>query len=163
MAGVFSSLHGVATLQDQTGTPISVSLAPGEGNFSLSGLEEAGREAVAYQNRLTFQELLQGAEKEITGSITIAHEGTVTDAATNKPYDGMAKKGTFAAGVTADPGGLVWTTDIVFVTTRNAVAVTFTCNNCRVSMDYAEGAEGNLMTINFTAFGTGTGNQVVVT
>ncbi len=151
---VITRKHGVVKLKDATGTPIEVTLGPGVGDFSISGVEAGNVEMVPVYNRGTYLEGVDGDEKQITGSITLYHDGDLTDASTKQPWDGVTKTGALASGVTTDPGGTgaSWTTDIVATWTRNAVVHTITLLTCRCVLDYGEAKEGNTITINFTCY-----------
>lgn len=151
---VITRKHGVVKLKDATGTPIEATLGPGVGDFSVSGVEAGNVEMIPVYNRGDYLEGVDGDEKQITGSITLYHDGDLTDATNKTPWDGVNKTGAFSAGVTTDPGGTgaSWTTDIVWTGTRNSVVHTLTFLTCRCVLDYGEAKEGNTITVNFTCY-----------
>lgn len=155
--------HGTFTLQDGTGTPIPVTLSPGPGNFQIADLEAGMVEAIPVYNRGTFLELVEGSQKPVEWSIEILQDGKLVDAATGKPLNAVLKGGTLSAGVTADPGGVVWTMSGTFVITRSGVTSTVTITNSRTKVSVAEDAGGNKLSLSGTAYGTGSTLPVVVT
>jgi hypothetical protein len=160
---VVTSLHGTFTGKDSTGTPITVELKPSPGNVSFPDLEEAMREVTPIYNRGTFVELVYGSQKAQAFSLETMQDGKLTDVATGKPLDLALKQGTFAAGTTADPGGLVWTVNGTLVMTRNGVTSTVTITNARVKISVTEDPGGNKLAISGTAYGTGSTLPIVVT
>ena len=162
MAGVFTLKHCSLVGQDATGTPIDVNLAPGPGDFSISGLEHNLTEALPVYNRGTYYEAVEGSDKGVEFSLTVYHEGALVDGGTDTVMNMVMKQGTFSAGTTTDAGGVVWMVDIVFTATRSGVTSTITLNNCRVMVSYTEDANGNQLQISGTAYGTGTTSRPVV-
>ena len=75
---VFTRKHVSILVKDATGTPITATLGPGPGDFSYSGLEEGDVEALPIYNRGTYLEMVVGDQKQITGSITVYHDGDQT-------------------------------------------------------------------------------------
>jgi hypothetical protein len=76
--------------------------------------------------------------------------------------DAILGTGHYSGETTADPGGVVWTGDVVVVVNRSGSVDTFTLNNCRLVVDYAEAQEANTLTINGTAYGKGSSERPVV-
>jgi len=155
---IYTLKHGVANIKNSAGTR-SVELGPGPGNFAINGLEAGNVGALAVYNRGTFLEHVEGPENEITGTITVLHDGALTAAGVAKWFDGILKTGLWASDATKDPGGLVWTVDLELVGTRNAAVETHTLINCRVRISsYSEGEGGNEAVVEYTARGTGSGD-----
>lgn len=159
---VFTRKHGAVTLKDRTGSPIIATLGPGVGDFKVSGIEDGPTDgssytrpadAISVTNRGSHLEWVEGDEHPINGSITVLQDGSPTHATNKTPWDGVAKTGAFASGTTADPGAVVWTTDIVYTATRGALTITLTLKDCRCKLDYAEAAEGNTQSITFECRG----------
>ena len=146
---VFTRKHVSILVKDATGTPITATLGPGPGDFSYSGLEEGDVEALPIYNRGTYLELLIGDQKQVTGSITVYHDGDQTGTSV---LDAIRKTGNFASGVTVDPGLVSWALDMVVTMTRGAVTNVLTFNTCRFTTDWAEGKEGNQYSISFTCY-----------
>lgn len=152
MSAVVTRKHGAVSMRTADGTPIAASLSPSLGDFSYSGAEEGNAEAIAIYNRGSFLELVEGDDKTITGSITVIHDGDLTDATNKLAIDAVMKTGAFSAGVSTDPGLVVWTTDIVLTSTRGGVVHTHTLTTCRCTYDYSEANDGNKIVINFTCY-----------
>lgn len=154
--------HATITGKDATGTPITVTLAPGPADFSMDDLEAGLCEAIAVQSAGEFLEMVEGAKKAIGWSLTLLHDGKLTDASNGKPYDLAMKQGTFASGTTRDPGGVVWTVDVVLVLTREGVSSTVTLTNNRLRIGMGLALEGNTLTLTGTAYGTGVSGTLPV-
>ncbi len=146
---VFTHKHLSVTVKDDTGTPITATLGPGPGDLSYSTLEQGDVEALAVYNRGTYLEAVDGDQKQITGSITIYHDGDQTGSSV---LDAVRKTGSFASGVTVDPGLVSWMLDIVVTATRGAVTNTWTFSTCRITADFTETKDGNTWTLNFTCY-----------
>lgn len=146
--------HGAVVFDDNTGTPIAVTASPGEGNFTISGIEEDGWNAESVKDRGAHYEWVYTQEAEVSGSIAIMHDGDLTDATTERVLDLVAKTGAFASGTGYESDGEVWTCRATATWTAHGVVHTLQIANCRVTADYAEGETGNTITINFRGFGS---------
>ncbi len=73
----------------------------------------------------------------------------------------VLKQNTFAAGVSKDPGLLVWTVNIVVTITRAGVTSTITLTNCRLIADFTTEADVNKIKISGMAYGIGSTLPVV--
>lgn len=160
---IFTVKHATITGQDATGTPITKTLGPGAGNLTIGAIQAGLVEATPVYNRGTFLELVEGQQQAVEVGLELFQDGKVSLAAgaANSPSDLVLKKGDLAAGTTVDPGGQVWTVDIVLVMTRAGVTSTCTIKNCRCSMAWSEALEGNKLAISGTAYGTGSTLPVV--
>jgi hypothetical protein len=154
MAGTFTHKHIAVTFADATGSPITATFGPGPGDVKVSGLEHNGVEALPVLNRGTFYELVEGDQKQLSFSISVYHAQDLTAAAS--PTAAILKTNDFSAGVTKDPGGIVWTGNVIVTATRSGVTNALTLINCRCMFDYTEGKEGNTISISGTAYGNGT-------
>ncbi len=152
---VYNARHGALVFSDATGTPITATFLPTEGDFSLSGVEQGGLQTDVVRNRGDVYERVTTEEKLYSGSITLAVDGDLTDAVTNQIFDAVMKTGTFASGTTDEGGGQTWTGSLAWTMTRNSVVNTVTLPQCRLSVDFAEGFPANTMTINFECPGSG--------
>lgn len=159
---VFTSKHGAVQLADRTGSPLVALLKPGAGNFTVQGMQDGPTDGSSYtrpaealpiMSRGAFIEYVEGDETPITGTITIYQDGEVTHATNKTPQDAVSKTGAFAAGVTADDGAVVWTTDIVYAATRASTTIGLTLKNCRCKVDWGEAKEGNSYQISYECRG----------
>lgn len=146
--------HVSIKFKDATATPIEVTLGPGPGDFKASGMEQGDVEALPVYNRGTFLELVEGDQKQYSLSMSIYHNQDLT--AAGSPVAALMKTNDFSAGVTKDPGGVVWTGNIEVTVTRAGVTDVFTYINCRLSFDYGEAKEANTISISGTGYGNGT-------
>lgn len=147
MPHVFTRRHVTIAVADGTGTPITATLGPGPGDFTVSGLEEANKEAQRILNNGAYLEMTYGDDKEITGSITVFHYGDQTGTSV---IDAIMKTGNFASGVTVDPGGVVWALDMTATITDGSVTNTMVFNTCRFTTDWGVNKEANSYSISFT-------------
>lgn len=146
--------HGVVKLYDNTPTtPLEVEVKPGEGNFTISGIEEGGWNAESVKDRGAHYEWVYTQEAEVTWSITIMHDGDLTDASTTRVMDFAKGTGAFADGVSFDSGE-VWTGKVEGTWTAHGLVHTLNQTDCRVTAEYAEGETGNTITLNGRGFGT---------
>ena len=148
-SGTFTSRHVAVSAVDGTGTPLSIAMGPGPGDITLDNFEEGNKEIAKVLNRGTFLELVYTDDKEISGSVTVHQVGDLTG---HSVLDAVNKTGDFAAGVTKDPGGEVWTMDLIVTMVRGAQTNIFTLSNCRLKAGWKEGKEGNAFTISFVAY-----------
>ena len=155
--GTVNSRHGTLKMKDATGSPIEITLGT-LASFSLDAIQEGFTEAVLISHRGDPVELIPGNRVPVTGSIGLKQQAPITHSSTKTPYDAVTKAGSFSAGVSQDPGGLVWTTDIEWTVSRSVsgstVTTVHTINNCRCTLSVAETMEGNDYTISFTGYGT---------
>ena len=149
--GVVTKRFGSGVWKDATGTPISLTLGPGPGDFSFDGAQEGFADTTAVLNRGVFLERVKGDDKPLTVTVTLYDVG---DATGHSAFDAILKTGDFASGVTTDPGGLVWSGTLVFTTTRNSQVNIYTFSYARpMPASYKEATEGNTVSLSFECFG----------
>jgi hypothetical protein len=151
LIGVRTRRHVLVVLKDATGTPITCTLGPGPGDFKMSGFEQSNKESVAVYDRGGFLEQVEGDDLQPSFSLTVHHAGDLT--AANAVHAALNKTDDFAAGVTVDPGGIIWALTLVVTITRSSVTNTYTLTNCRCKWDYSEGKDGNTIAITGTCYG----------
>jgi hypothetical protein len=141
--------HVSLQFKDAAGSPLTRTIGPGPGDFTFDGLEEANVEALPVYNRGTFYELVAGDDKQIAWSATIYDDGDQTGTSV---LDAALKTGDWASATTQDPGGVVFTQDVIVTVTRGAVTNTYTLNNCRTVAKYTETKEGNTWSFSGTCY-----------
>ena len=146
---VLNSRHTTVTLKDGTGTPITVTVGPGPGDMTISGFMEGDTTITKILNRGDYQESVYADDNEVPFTITIYHNGDLTGSSV---LDAILKTGSFSAGVTVDPGGVVWALDVLVTMTRGAVTNTYTLNTCRLTTDWSEAISGNTFKISGTCY-----------
>lgn len=139
--------------QDGAAVALAVDLKCGPGDFAFDGVEAGFVPAQPIMCNGVFEELTAGASQPVTWTVTIYHDGSLTDSVSGKPLDFVLKTGTFAAATTVDPGGVVWATDVLWGVTKGGITSTVRFNNCRVTATYATAAEANTITLSGTAYG----------
>jgi hypothetical protein len=155
---IFTNKHTTIVAKDATGTPITKNYSGGVGNFVHDPLQAGCVEATAVYSRGTFVELVEGQQQSIGFSLELYMDGKFTGGAgsTASPADMPLKQGDYlTAGTTRDPGGVVWTGDLVVTMTRNGVTSICTLTNGRFTVQNTEDPGGNKIAINGTAYGTG--------
>lgn len=164
MAVVTSKLVASIVGSDASGTPVNYTFGPFPGNMDLSleGLQAGQVEGIAVLSNGTFLEMVEGDDVPVTFSITLLHDGKLIDNSTGKPLNMALKLGTYASGTTKDPGGLVWSVDVVVTMTRSGVSSTITLRNCRLTASFATAKEGNTISLSGTAYGTGALRPVTI-
>jgi hypothetical protein len=145
--------HGRVEFFDQGNSIGAVTFGPGEGNFTLNDMQGGQTEAVAIMDRGSCLELVEGNQTFPTVAITLHVQAGATSTTARTVLDAILKTGTYANATTADPGGVVWTGNLRFVTDRAGVIDTYTCNNVRIIASLAEGENMNTYSISGTVYG----------
>jgi hypothetical protein len=149
MSEIVHLKHGTVEFEDASGTPITITLGPGNGDMTISGLEEGGYAADKVYDRMDFLQYVRGQEKTLTGSINVFQDGEVTHASVKKPLDAVLKTGTFGSGVTDDAGGTVWTGTLRWSASRGAVTASIELPNTRLIADFSESHPANGLAISW--------------
>jgi len=147
----------------ETGSATQYTLDTYEGDVNFSGLEADFTEAVPVLDRGTYVGAVEGDDVFPTMTVTIKHDGRLTDAVSQKIGDMLLHQGAVAADVTTDPEGRVWMLKIVVTVTYPGGGVdTFTVNNARFVSDYAAANDGNTLSLSFTCYRDGSANNPVL-
>ena len=141
----FMPRDGTIVIQDNTGTPIVVTVAFEDGDFSFDELAEGYVDTIVLKDRGT-PYTMRKSEGQTPGFTFTAHATDFTDATEKTLMDVCLKKGTYAAGVstlgaTAD----VWTVQVKFTADTSAIgggADSVTFKKCRLSCSFSEGTPG---------------------
>ena len=136
---------GTIKLADGTGTPIEITVQYENGDFSLSGTNQGNYEHTKYLDR--------GELGSITAQLT-----DLSDATNKTLWDAVNKTGAFASAVstlgsTADLYALDITFTISGTVLGDASDHVLTLNDCRCSIDLAEG-DPDSFTLNFEVLGS---------
>lgn len=148
--------HGKVYFEDGSGAATAFELRPGAGNLSISGLTANQTEEVPVMDRGEFLELVEGAQTFPTWTLTLMHDGSLTSTTNRTVMDAALKSGMFASGTPTDPGGAVWTGKVYWIGSRAGAASRIDLPNNRVSVDYAEAAEGNSISLSGTCYARAT-------
>lgn len=140
--------------QDGSTVALTADLKCGPGDFAFDGVQEAFSAAVPILCNGVFEELVYGAEEPVTGTVTIYHDGTLTDAVSGKPLDLALKTGTYSSGTTVNPGGVgPWACDLVWGVSKAGVTSQVRFNTCRLRISYGTAAEANTISLSWEAHG----------
>lgn len=103
------------TVEDATGTPISLTIVYEDGDFQTSEMEEGYMNAVFFKDRGVHYNARKTEEQDITFTFT-AHVTAFTDSSNGTPLDAVMKLGKFSAGVSTHGGSTadVWMTKWTF-------------------------------------------------
>jgi len=140
--------------QDGTAVVLSADLRCGPGDFAFDALKEAFSAVNAIYCNGVFEEMTYGSQEPVTGSVTIYHDGSLTDTITGKPLDFVLKTGLFASGTTVNPGGQgPWACDLVWGVSKGGVVSQVKFHTCRLTASYATNAEANTISLSWEAHG----------
>lgn len=148
---------GTLTIEDGTGTPISMTVQYEAGDFSLSGITEGQTEIVAYYDRGALCSLRKTQDAHATFSFT-AHMSDLSDSTELCLLDVVNKTGAWSSGVsTMGANADVWTTKVTLTidgtTHGDSSDHVIALDDCRLSLDLSEG-DPNSFSISGTVYGT---------
>ena len=149
---------GTITLSDDTGSPITLTVAYESGDFALSGVMQGQKEVAMYLDRGDFGSLRKTNFTPATFSFT-AHMTDISDGTNKTLPDAVNKTGAFAAGVSTLGAGadVPWTLDLLWTiegTDSGDVADhTVTMTDCHLKIDMSEG-DPNSFSISGTVYGS---------
>jgi len=147
----------------ETGSANQYTLDTYEGDVSISGMEAGFTEAVPVLDRGTYVGAVEGDDTFPTLTVTIKHDGRLTDAVTQKIGDMLLGQGAVSGDTTTDPEGRVWMLKVIVTLTYPGGGVdTFTANNARFASDYAASNDGNTLSLTFTCYRDGSANDPIL-
>lgn len=155
---------GSMTIQDATGTPITLAVPFTKGDLRLSGLMDSKASPLIVKSRGVHVSRRKGDQTEITGTFT-AYLSTFTNSAgVTAIMDAVMKKGAFASAVSTSASmGDLMTYNLTFTWEGtdfgDSTDPSFVCEDCHLSADFSEG-EGNEVSISFTVYGDLSGDLV---
>jgi hypothetical protein len=141
----FMPRDGTITIQDNTGTPLTLTVSFEDGDFAFDELAEGYAETVVLKDR-GVPYTMRKSDGQTPSFTFTAHATDFTDATEKTLMDACLKKGAFAAGVstlgaTAD----VWTLSVKFLADTSAIggaADSVQFKKCRLSCSFSEGTPG---------------------
>jgi hypothetical protein len=137
----------------ETGSATQYTLDTYPGDVSMTGMEAGQTEALPILDRGTFAELVAGDDTFPSFTVTVHHDGDLTDAAAQKLGDMLLGQGKVSADTTTDPGGQAWCLKLVVTVTHPAGGVdTYTVGNARPRYDYTAAADGNTLSLTFDCY-----------
>jgi hypothetical protein len=156
---------GSITIKDGTGTPLEITVALDEGNFTMSGLAAQLSEVAAYESRGSFSGLRHTTRTYPSGSFS-AKVAEFSEDSTGTLADAILKQGTVWAAAVSTSGASadVYTVDLVFAMEGtdhgDSADATVTLEDCYCTIDFAEG-DPNTFTITFTCYGSISGDITI--
>ena len=147
----------------ETGSARTLVLDTYQGDTSLSGNQQGYVEGLPILDRGTYAESVEGDDQFPTHTVTLWHDGKLTDAVTAAILDMLNKQGAAAADVTTDQGNVTWHLKVTITVTHPAGGVdTYTLGNARVTWDYAAAADGNTISLSMTCYRPSGGADPIV-
>ena len=146
MASRFTRRHVTVTFEDNVGTTLTV--GPGPGDFTVSGLEEGNREALETRDRHAHDGWVYGDDVTQEWSITVEQVNqSLTSAAAARIYDWIVNKTRAGAALTSvDP--TVWAFKVRVSFNDGAATASILLPNNRAKCDsLAEAKETNTFKI----------------
>ncbi len=147
---------GTLTLEDGAGSPASVIIQYEAGDFSLSGLHQSTKETTTYLDRGDLASVRHTNRTFPTFSFS-AHLTDLSDGSENTLPDIILKSGNFGSavstlGASADVYTLKLTWTIEGTDHGDTADHVITLDDCRVSLDIAEG-DPNSFSVSGTVYG----------
>jgi hypothetical protein len=143
---------GRVYFESASGAHTAIELGPGQGNMQISGLRENQTEKLPVMDRGEFLELVEGNQVFPTFTITVFHNGKITNSVDRTVLDSMLKTGAVASDSTTDVGGQCWAGKVYWIGSRAGAASRIDLGNCDFSVDYGEALEGNTISISGTCY-----------
>ena len=139
-----------------TGSAKTYTLDTYEGDVTISGMMENYTEAVPVLDRGTYVGSVEGDDQFPTMTVTVKHDGKLTNAAATRLGDFLHKTGFVSGDTTTDPEGRVWMMQVVATVTYPGGGVdTFTAVNARLTSDYSAAVDGNTLSLTWTCYRDG--------
>ena len=148
---------GTITLSDDTGSPITLTVAYESGDFALSGVMQGQKEVAMYLDRGAFGSLRKTNFTPATFSFT-AWMTEISDATSTNLMDAVSKTGAFASGVSTlgTATDVVWALDVLWTIegtdAGDASDHTVSLSDCHLKIDAKEG-DPNSFSITGTVYG----------
>jgi hypothetical protein len=151
----FFPQDGTITIEDATGTPISLTVQYEDGDFSCDGWKEDHSADVVVRDRRRIYAVRKGDEEPMTFSFT-AHATDMADGTEKTILDAVMKTGAFASGVsTWGANADVWTLKVTWTGEQTdfggGADSTIVFDYCRLDASFAEGQPATF-TVNGTAY-----------
>lgn len=145
---------GSIEFADGTGTPVTLTLPFSQGDFSVSGLQEAQRAVNAYQSRGSLHTVRKGEKTFVTGSFS-AMLADVSDASAGNAIDFCLKQNAYSGNATTLGSGDLYTVKVTLTIAGTALGDasdhTIVLDDCAISMDVSEG-EPDSIAFSFTSY-----------
>lgn len=148
---------GTISLASGGGSPVTLTVQYENGDFSLSGVNQSNTEITKYLDRGALGSVRHTSRSFPTGQFS-AHLTEISDATNQTLWDAVNKTGAFSAATsTLGANADVWTLNITLsiegTTLGEASDHTIVLNDCRCSIDVAEG-DPDSFTLSFEVLGT---------
>jgi hypothetical protein len=147
---------GTITLEDGTsGTPVTLTVPFSQGDFSISGIQQAAQKAVnVYQSRGVLHSIRLGEKTFITGSFS-AMLADVSDSAAGNLLDFIRKSNAYSSNASTLGSGDAYlikiTLEIDGTSLGDSANHTIVLDDCACTADVSEG-EPDSISISFTSY-----------
>lgn len=142
----FMPQDGTITIEDATGTPISMTVQYEEGDLQIDGFQQDDKSIIALYDRGTIYGLRKDQDEPINFSFS-AHATDITDATEKTLIDVFNKTGAFASGVsTLGANADVWTVKVTWTGEQTdfggGADSTIVFTYCHAKVSFQEGKPG---------------------
>lgn len=138
---------GTIEFADGTGTPVTLTLPLGIGDFSASGFQESQQDVNVYQSRGVLRSLRKGAKNFVSGSFS-AMLADISDASAGDAIDFVLQQAAYSANTSTLSASDVYcvkvTLTIEGTDLGDAADHTIVLDNCVVTFDVSEGEPDNI-------------------
>jgi hypothetical protein len=152
-AGKWNSKNTTVTIADSTGV-YSMTVGPGEGNLTISGIMEDNSEAIQTMDRGIHDGLIEGADvtQEVSVSVMLRELALTNAGGQTAILDAIRKTGAWSSATTCDPAGIVWAPKITVSMSRGGTTASIVLPAVRVTAEFAESMEGHTLSISGTNY-----------
>jgi len=145
---------GTIEFADGTGTPVTLTLPLGIGDFSASGFQESQQDVSVYQSRGVLRSLRKGAKNFVSGSFS-AMLADISDASAGDAIDFVLQQNAYSGNTStlsaSDVYAIKVTLTIEGTDLGDAADHTIVLDNSVVTLDISEG-EPDTIAFSFTSY-----------
>jgi hypothetical protein len=153
--GRYNARTTTITFQDTDGSD-TITVGPGEGDFTISEVNQSNTEITRVLNRGVFDGFVKGDDLEQSWSITVQIKTeNLTDATHARIWDFVNKSGSFASANAVSPDA--WSWKAIVTMDDGTTTATITLPVCQGSLAFSEGKEFHT----FSLSGTNNGKPTV--
>jgi len=155
-----NNLQGTVTFIDGTGTPVTLVLSTDRGDLKITNLGAKLNAPAIFERRGKFGSLNRGARAYpiLTLSAFVGNLASSSTSAPGTPFEFAVKAGAYAANVSTLGANREYTIDVKLsiegTNFGDASDETITAEDCLVACEFAEGIDGNVLSLTATVLGS---------